>query len=141
MSKSKDSTLNSDTTKSVSKFCSVAFCAEKVKKVISVSAAVKGLDESLVISDSDEAIEVENRIPESWDPEVREKVIEVESKTEAVEVMCGCARLTKELNVVGFRAVGIDCKDNKDTPQSKCKWMDLSSSRAQNEAEAMIFSK
>ena len=37
----------------------------------------------------------------------------------ALEVCCGCARMTKELRAAGFDAVGIDYNRNKDKPESK----------------------
>ena len=40
-------------------------------------------------------------------------------KVGAVEVFCGCARMTKELQAVDFDAVGIDYKKNKDRPETK----------------------
>ena len=42
-----------------------------------------------------------------------------ENKPGAIEVFCGCARMTKELQSVGFDAVGIDYRYNKDKPETK----------------------
>ena len=40
-------------------------------------------------------------------------------KPGAVEVFCGCARMTKELQSAGFDAVGVDYRYNKDKPETK----------------------
>ena len=40
-------------------------------------------------------------------------------KPGAVEVFCGCARMTKELQSAGFNAVGVDYRYNKDKPETK----------------------
>ena len=94
----------------------------------------------MVISDSEEETKVERKPvmkPEGKSNKLANKV----QRKRAVEVMCGCARLTKEFNTAGFEAVGIDCKNNKDTPLAKCKWIDLSTTRGQQEAENMLFDK
>jgi len=46
---------------------------------------------------------------------------------EALEVFCGCAQYTAELQKAGFRATGIDYKGNKDKPRAKTIWLDLAS--------------
>ena len=57
-----------------------------------------------------------------------------------LEVFCGCARLAAALRAVGFRVVGIDCKDNKDTTPSGLRicWMDLSTPQGQQEFRDLV---
>ena len=50
-------------------------------------------------------------------------------KKRAIEVFCGCARLTAELEKAGFSATGIDFQNNKDRSEGKCIWLDISSSK------------
>jgi len=54
------------------------------------------------------------------------------SKKKAIETFAGCGRLAGELQKVGFEAIGIDCKDNKDRPVSKVINMDLTTAWGQN---------
>ena len=58
-------------------------------------------------------------------------------KRGAIEVCCGSARLTAELNKVGFFAVGIDCKWNKDKPESRNACYDLASESGQKGLEIL----
>ena len=57
---------------------------------------------------------------------------------EAIEVFCGKAGLTKELQSAGFAAVGIDCKANKDKPVAKVIWLDLTKREDQLQFWEMI---
>ena len=57
---------------------------------------------------------------------------------EAIEVFCGKAGLTKELQNAGFAAVGIDCKANKDKPVAKVIWLDLTKREDQLQFWEMI---
>lgn len=59
----------------------------------------------------------------------------------AVEVFCGIAHLTLELQKVGFRAVGIDHKGCKDKPVAKALWIDLTTRRGQLEFWDIIRSQ
>ena len=49
----------------------------------------------------------------------------------ALEVFCGQALLTKELQKAGFAATGIDHKGNKDRPLAKTVWLDLATKSGQ----------
>ena len=49
----------------------------------------------------------------------------------ALEVFCGSAGLTAELNLMGFQATGIDWRGNKDRPKSRCLNFDLTEKEGQ----------
>ena len=51
----------------------------------------------------------------------------------AMEVFCGIAHYTLELQKAGFKAVGIDHKGCKNKPKAKALWMDLSTRAGQLE--------
>jgi len=59
----------------------------------------------------------------------------------AIEVMCGVAHLTLELQKVGFQAVGIDHKGCKDKPVAKSLWIDLTTRRGQLEFWDIVRSR
>ena len=71
-----------------------------------------------------------------------EQILESESQlTYAIEVFCGCAKLTRALAAHGFDAVGIDCKSNKDKTLAKSLWMDLSTAPGQESFWKLVFMK
>ena len=49
----------------------------------------------------------------------------------ALEIFCGQALMTKELQRAGFEAIGIDHKGNKDSPLAKTVWLDLATKSGQ----------
>lgn len=48
-----------------------------------------------------------------------------EDRPGAVEIFCGCAKLTASLSKAGFNALGVDYEKNKDRPIGKCINIDL----------------
>ena len=57
-----------------------------------------------------------------------------DAKVGAAEVFCGCARMARELQNIGFDAVAIDYKGNKDKPETK-SYVELDLSRPWGVAE------
>ena len=51
----------------------------------------------------------------------------------ALEIFCGCARLTAELREAGFDAIGVDHMSNKDKPEARSVLIDASSRWGQRE--------
>ena len=59
---------------------------------------------------------------------------------EFVEVFCGLGRLTRAMCRVGFKAIGIDWKGNRDRPVAPCTWLDLTTKVGQDEFWARLGS-
>jgi hypothetical protein len=59
-------------------------------------------------------------------------------RRKAYEVFCGCARLTKALCLAGFDATGVDCKENKDRPESKSIVIDLGTKYGQRQFSELL---
>jgi hypothetical protein len=110
------------------------------REVVGLSRVAKsefltmGVD-SCVISDdeSDDTVSVSN----SSDKEGAE-VTTTPVRTGAVEVFCGCARLTKEFNEIGMEAIGVDYLGNKDKAVSRCTLLDLTTTWGQHELRKLI---
>ena len=49
----------------------------------------------------------------------------------AIEVFCGCAELSVQLNLQGINTVGVDAVFNKDKPRSACINVDLTTPEGQ----------
>ena len=107
--------------------------------VLSVGVCPKG-DKTICVSDSgssdtasvenDSDIEPEQRKVSAnikGKPSVLARPLRNSTKKKAIETFAGCGRLAGELKRVGFEAIGIDYKDNKDKTVSKVINMDLSS--------------
>ena len=62
----------------------------------------------------------------------------VASPPVALESFCGCARMTKHLRSQGFDAIGIDYASNKDRPESKVYWFDVTCASEKKEMIAWI---
>ena len=62
----------------------------------------------------------------------------VASPPVALEIFCGCARMTKHLRSQGFDAIGIDYASNKDRPESKVYWFDVTCASENGELIAWI---
>jgi hypothetical protein len=110
------------------------------RKVVGLSTVAESefllkKDDSLVISDdeSDDTVSVSN----SSDCEVSERTT-TPVQPGAVEVFCGCARLTKELNEIGMEAIGVDYLGNKDKAVGNRTLMDLTTMWGQHELRKLI---
>ena len=63
-------------------------------------------------------------------------------KPGGLEIFCGCARMTKELQAAGFDAVGIDYSRNKDKPETKAYVeLDLTKTWGMQEVMRLVKSK
>ena len=99
----KDSTSNVS-----SKFCkdafgASAFCASYSSRVHSVKAITGNETPSLVSSDNESEVEVGRKPVRK--PGLQCKLVASKKRKKAVEVMCGCARLNKELNTARFEEI------------------------------------
>eukprot|EP00973_Karenia_brevis_P018150 2492443-Karenia_brevis.AAC.1 len=56
----------------------------------------------------------------------------------AVELFCGSARMASALQKVGFEALGIDYRKNKDKPSSRYLELDLATEQGQSAARAIV---
>ena len=85
------------------------------------------------VTGSDHTTSVTNSSDEDETTDMPEK-----RKRGAVEVFCGCARLTRELNTAGLDAIGVDYFGNKDKPLSKSTCIDLLSDWGQAALRKLI---
>jgi hypothetical protein len=73
-------------------------------------------------------------------PSRKRKAPELEVKLKALEIFCGCARLTLSLTKEGFDATGVDFIGNKDKPEGKTVLLDASTSWGQRKIKDKALS-
>ena len=95
----------------------------------------------VVEDDSSSETQFDDHQDEGTDRASRRKRAAAKIATErpgAVEICCGGARMAAQLRAVGFNALGVDWKFNKDKPSVRTLWLDLKSKQGRAEVRKEI---